>query len=302
MTEKNITLTVNGTVYQKTVPVNKTLLNFLREDLFLTGAKEGCNEGECGACTVLVDGAPVSSCLMLAVEADGLEVLTVEGLALEDGTLHPLQQAFLDVGAVQCGYCTPGMLLSAKALLDKYPHPTKEQIKKEMEGNLCRCTGYERIVEAITEAAERMHPETGANPIPYFHAEGLNCAESALRLLIERGVLDIPEETIRMMSGLGGGMQRGLTCGAVTACVTAIGCATGRTRPDESRGPSADAVQRFLKAFEDRFSAIDCDTLTEGFVAKSPEMYDKCSDYVLHAVHAATDIIQEAKEGRTCSR
>ena len=155
MREKKIAVTVNGERYEKTVPVNRTLLRFLREDLFLTSVKEGCNEGECGACTVLVDGRPVNSCLVLAAEADGKTVLTTEGLA-GDGRLHPLQEAFLEAGAVQCGYCTPGMLMSAIACLNLYGHPTREQIRKEMEGNLCRCTGYERIADAILLAVEKM--------------------------------------------------------------------------------------------------------------------------------------------------
>ena len=150
-----IHVTVNGVPYSKTVPVNRTLLRFLREDLFLNSVKEGCNEGECGACTVLVDGCPVNSCLVLAAEMDGKSVLTTEGLA-QDGRLHPLQEAFLEAGAVQCGYCTPGMLMSAVALLNRYGHPTREQIRKEMEGNICRCTGYERIADAVLLAVEKM--------------------------------------------------------------------------------------------------------------------------------------------------
>jgi len=153
MKNRTIQLTVNGEVYDRTVPVNQTLLQFLREDLGLTGAKEGCNEGECGACTVIMNGKPVNSCLVLAYEAEGSTVLTVEGLAKE-GQLHPLQQAFLDEGAVQCGFCTPGMLLTAKAILDEYPDPTEAQIRKMMEGNLCRCTGYTRIVKTVRKVAE----------------------------------------------------------------------------------------------------------------------------------------------------
>jgi len=148
-----IQVKVNGEEFCKTIKVNMTLLEFLREELHLTGTKLGCNEGECGACTVLVNGKPVNSCLMLAVEADGAEILTVEGLA-KDGVLDPLQEAFIEAGAVQCGFCTPGMLMSAKALLAKYPKPTVEQIRKEMEGNICRCTGYDRIVQAIMLASE----------------------------------------------------------------------------------------------------------------------------------------------------
>ncbi|WP_227762096.1 (2Fe-2S)-binding protein [Zhaonella formicivorans] len=155
MRQETIQVTVNGQIYFKNVEVNMTLLEFLREELHLTGTKQGCNEGECGACTVLVNGKPINSCLMLAVEAHGAQVLTVEGLASEEGTLHPLQEAFLQAGAVQCGFCTPGMLLGAKALLDKYPHPTPAQIRKEMEGHICRCTGYKRIVDAIMLASEK---------------------------------------------------------------------------------------------------------------------------------------------------
>lgn len=150
-----IHVTVNGELYEKTVPCNQTLLRFLREELFLTSVKEGCNEGECGACTVLVDGHPVNSCLVLAAELDGKTVLTTEGLA-GDERLHPIQEAFLEVGAVQCGYCTPGMLMSAIAMLNLYGHPTREQIRKEMEGNICRCTGYTRIADAVLLAVEKM--------------------------------------------------------------------------------------------------------------------------------------------------
>ena len=155
MQQIEITVAVNGEIYQKTVPSNQTLLRFLREGLQLEGVKEGCNEGECGACTVLVDGIPVNSCLVLAAEMDGKSVLTVEGLA-DDTRLHPLQEAFLEAGAVQCGYCTPGMLMSSVALLNRYPHPTRAQIRKEMEGNICRCTGYTRIADGILLAVKKM--------------------------------------------------------------------------------------------------------------------------------------------------
>ena len=152
---KEITFTVNDEVVSLNVPVNRTLLEVLREDLYLTGTKEGCDAGECGACTVMIDGKPINSCLTLAVEVDGRTVMTVEGLE-KNGELHPLQRAFVDVGAVQCGYCTPGMLMSAKAVLDEIPDPSEEKIRTAIEGNICRCTGYDRIVKAIKTAAERM--------------------------------------------------------------------------------------------------------------------------------------------------
>lgn len=152
---REISFTVNDELVTLDVPVNKTLLQVLREDLLLTGTKEGCDAGECGACTVMVDGKPMNSCLTLAVEMDGKNVLTVEGLA-KNGELHPLQQAFIDVGAVQCGFCTPGMLMSAKFVLDEMKNPTEEQIRTGIEGNICRCTGYDRIVKAIKLACERM--------------------------------------------------------------------------------------------------------------------------------------------------
>ncbi len=155
MREVQIEVTVNGQLYRRTVASNQTLLRFLREDLFLNSVKEGCDEGECGACTVLVDGHSVNSCLLLAAEMNGKTVLTTEGLA-EDSRLHPIQEAFLEAGAVQCGYCTPGMLMSAVACINLYGHPTREQIRKEMEGNICRCTGYTRIADAILLAVEKI--------------------------------------------------------------------------------------------------------------------------------------------------
>jgi aerobic-type carbon monoxide dehydrogenase small subunit (CoxS/CutS family) len=154
--ECQLTLTVNGEPYLlERVPVSRSLLHVLRDDLGLTGTKEGCGEGDCGACTVLLDGKAVNSCLVLAVEAEGKEITTVEGLA-KGGKLHPLQQAFVDEGAVQCGFCTPGMLLSAKALLDANPKPTELEIRTSLAGNLCRCTGYVRIVSAVQKAAQAL--------------------------------------------------------------------------------------------------------------------------------------------------
>jgi len=152
---KEINLTVNNQPYRLSVPPHRTLLDVIREDLGLTGTKEGCGLGECGACTVLIDGRAVNSCLVLAAEADGKEITTVEGLADGD-KLHPIQQAFVDHGGLQCGFCTPGMILSAKALLDENPTPTEEEIKQGIAGNLCRCTGYAKIIESIKAAAENM--------------------------------------------------------------------------------------------------------------------------------------------------
>ena len=148
-----ITVTVNGTVEYLDVLDNMTLLHMLREKLALTGTKNGCGAGECGACTVLMNGEPVNSCLVLAVEADGAEIVTVEGLA-GDNQLDVVQQAFVDEGGVQCGFCTPGMLITARALLDRNPNPTEQQIREALVGNLCRCTGYTRIVRAIQKAAD----------------------------------------------------------------------------------------------------------------------------------------------------
>ena len=150
-----ITTTVNGERFTRSVPVNMTLVEFIRDELHLNGTKEGCDEGECGACTILFDGHPFNSCLVLAAEADGHEITTIEGMA-HDGRLHPIQEAFLEVGAVQCGYSTPGMILSAKAVLDEFPDPTEAQIRTGIEGNICRCTGYNRIVSAIQLAAKKI--------------------------------------------------------------------------------------------------------------------------------------------------
>ncbi len=144
---------VNGDATEVAFAPYKTLLEVLREDLNLCGTKHGCELGECGACAVLLDDRPVLSCLVLGVECDGRRVTTVEGLG-EDGRLHPLQETFADLGAAQCGYCTPGILVTAKALLDEYPHPTRDQIREALSGNLCRCTGYQQIFEAVEAAIQ----------------------------------------------------------------------------------------------------------------------------------------------------
>lgn len=154
MVKQVINLTVNGEPYEVAVEPHWTLLETVREELGLTGSKEGCGTGDCGACTMVVDGRLITSCLMLAPEAAGSEVLTIEGLA-RNGELHPLQQAFIDTGGVQCGFCTPGMILAAKALLDRNPSPTLEDVRAGLAGNLCRCTGYTKIYEAVLAAAER---------------------------------------------------------------------------------------------------------------------------------------------------
>ena len=143
-----IELKVNGEPYEVAVDSRRTLLEVLRDYLGLTGTKKGCDEGDCGCCTVLMDGKAVPSCLVLAIEAAGKDIVTIEGLA-SGGQLHPLQEAFVNYGALQCGFCTPGMILSAKALLDENPKPTEEEIRRAIAGNLCRCTGYIKIIEAI---------------------------------------------------------------------------------------------------------------------------------------------------------
>lgn len=149
---KNISFIINGEKETRLVSPSRRLLEFLREDLNLTGTKEGCGEGECGACTVIVNGRAVHSCMMLAVEADGAKIETIEGLS-SGGEMHNIQKKFIEHGAIQCGFCTPGMVMSAKALLDRNSNPEEEEIKESIAGNLCRCTGYKQIIEAIKDAA-----------------------------------------------------------------------------------------------------------------------------------------------------
>ena len=154
MATHHISLTVNGSAELLDVPSQMTLLQMLRDKLALTGTKNGCSAGECGACTVLLNGEPVNSCLVLAVECQGASVITVEGLA-KDGVLDPIQEAIVDHGGVQCGFCTPGMLISSRALLDRNPSPSEDDIREALVGNLCRCTGYNRIVDAVQDSARR---------------------------------------------------------------------------------------------------------------------------------------------------
>ena len=152
--EQSISVTINGETYEQEVEARKLLVHFIRDVLDLTGTHVGCDTGNCGACTVLMDGKTVKSCMLLAIQADGATITTVEGLAGADGELTPLQQAFSRSHALQCGYCTPGMLLSATYLLEENPHPTEEEIRRGIQGNICRCTGYVNIVEAIKSASE----------------------------------------------------------------------------------------------------------------------------------------------------
>ena len=155
-----LSFTLKGDPIEVVCKDNMTLLDLLRDKLGLTGTKKGCEQGECGACTVMLDGKPVNSCCTLAVECEGRDVVTVEGIA-KNGQLHPIQKQFIEKWALQCGYCTPGMIMSAKALLDVNPHPTELEIREAIEGNLCRCTGYAKIVEAIQAAAAEMNWEEG---------------------------------------------------------------------------------------------------------------------------------------------
>jgi len=155
----HLSVTVNGTAEQLAIPPNRTLLELLREDLQLTGAKEGCGHGECGACMVVLNGKTVNSCLVLAAEVEGADIVTIEGLKQGD-TLHPVQQAFVDRSGMQCGFCTSGQILAAKALLEENPHPSREEIREGMAGSFCRCTGYTKIFESVETAAELMRNHT----------------------------------------------------------------------------------------------------------------------------------------------
>ncbi len=148
-----IHMTVNDKEYELAVQPNQTLVDVLRYELRLTGTKKGCGTGDCGSCTVIMDGKPVNSCLVLAVQANGRRITTIEGLESEEG-LHPVQKAFTEKGAIQCGFCSPGMILSSKSLLDKNPKPTEEEIRRALSGNLCRCTGYQKIVDAVKSLSE----------------------------------------------------------------------------------------------------------------------------------------------------
>lgn len=155
MGKVSVNFKVNGQVYQLQVDEDAFLVDVLREELNLTGTKKACNEGECGACTVILDGKAINSCLVLAARLDGASIVTIEGVG-DAEHLHALQEAFISAGAVQCGYCTPGMIMSAKALLDQNPHPSEAEIRTGLSGNLCRCTGYKKIVQAVKLAAEKM--------------------------------------------------------------------------------------------------------------------------------------------------
>jgi len=154
MQKQHIQMRINGESCEFWVEPNTLLMNLLRNEMELTGTKYGCGTGQCGGCTVLVNGEPVLSCLTLALAVDGADILTIEGVAAPDGTLDPIQEAFLDTAAIQCGYCTPGMVLMAKDLLNKYPSPSEDQIREHIKGNLCRCTGYHRIVQSIKSCSE----------------------------------------------------------------------------------------------------------------------------------------------------
>jgi carbon-monoxide dehydrogenase small subunit len=158
-----IRLTINGQLYKLSVEPNQTLVDIIRNEIGLTGTKKGCGSGDCGACTVILDGKPVNSCLILGVEVDKSEVLTIEGLK-QGEKLHPIQKAFIHFGAIQCGFCTPGMIVSAKALLDTCPNPSEEQVKMAISGNLCRCTGYKKIIEAIMNSSSQTNSTFDSEP------------------------------------------------------------------------------------------------------------------------------------------
>ena len=166
MSKRIVELSVNGELHEIAVAPNRTLLEALREDLRLTGTKQGCGAGDCGTCTVLMDGRPVNACLILAVQAAGHDILTIEGVAPE-GELHPLQQAFIEHGAVQCGFCTPGMVLSGLALLETRADPSEDEVRVAISGNLCRCAGYQKIVEAVMAAADTLGRDREIDPDPY---------------------------------------------------------------------------------------------------------------------------------------
>jgi len=159
----DVTIVVNGETRRASVPPETTLLKLLRENFALTGAKLGCDVGDCGACTVIVDGKPINACLMLVGQADGRQVVTIEGLATRD-RLHPIQKAFEESSALQCGFCGPGVIMSTKALLDESPNPTAQDIRDALTGNLCRCTGYTKIIEAVQDAARVLRDEADAKP------------------------------------------------------------------------------------------------------------------------------------------
>ena len=160
MMKRAIRLTINGKEYEMPVSPNQTLVDLLRYDLGLTGTKKGCDLGDCGSCTVIMDGRPVDSCLVLVVQANGRDILTIEGLETEEG-LHPVQQSFIDRGAIQCGFCISGMILSGKALLDRNPEPNESDIRMALSGNLCRCTGYQKIVEGVEDAGQKVRQLAG---------------------------------------------------------------------------------------------------------------------------------------------
>lgn len=157
---KTINLTINGKNLEINIGKDMRLIDLLRDELKLLGTKEGCGEGECGACTIIMDGETVNSCLVMAFQANGSNILTIEGMEKE-GNIHPIQKAYIDVGAVQCGFCIPGMILSTKALLDKNPTPNRSEIREAISGNLCRCTGYNKIINATEKAIEYMGEEEG---------------------------------------------------------------------------------------------------------------------------------------------